>query len=100
MVNMRIMVMDMTMRNSLRITVRKRMISIMVKKTKVRNIFFYRVMDSSIFFPMNWTFQLNCDRIRWISNERKNGKKQRMEKEEDKRHDLCCSGPTTASSTR
>merc|ERR1719367_751027 len=23
-----------------------------------------RVMDSSIFFPMNWTFQLNCDRIR------------------------------------
>ena len=32
MVNMRIMVMD--MRNSLRIKVRKRMISIMVKKTK------------------------------------------------------------------
>ena len=45
------------------------MISIMIKITKVTNIFFYRVMDSSIFFPMNWTFQLNCDRIRWISNE-------------------------------
>jgi hypothetical protein len=23
-----------------------------------------RIIDSSIFFPMNWTFQLNCDRIR------------------------------------
>ncbi|XP_023326717.1 uncharacterized protein LOC111700130 [Eurytemora carolleeae] len=23
-----------------------------------------RMIDSSIFFPMNWTFQLNCDRIR------------------------------------
>ena len=23
-----------------------------------------RVLDSSIFFPMNWTFQLTCDRIR------------------------------------
>ena len=74
MVNMRIMVME--MRNSLMITLRKRMISIIVKKTKVTTIFSHRVMDSSIFFPMNWTFQLNCDRIRWISNERKNGKKQ------------------------
>ena len=84
MVNMRIMVMDMTMRNSLRIRVRKRMISIMVKKTKVRNIFFYRVMDSSIFFPMNWTFQLNCDRIRWISNERKNGKNKEWKRKKTK----------------
>ena len=54
------------------------MISIMIKITKVTNIFFYRVMDSSIFFPMNWTFQLNCDRIRWISNELKNGKGKRQ----------------------
>ena len=23
-----------------------------------------RVLDTSIFFPMNWTFQLTCDRIR------------------------------------
>ena len=23
-----------------------------------------RVLDNSIFFPMNWTFQLTCDRIR------------------------------------